>query len=401
MRTWILLLFFSPAIFAQKLPSFPWILHPKSIQTLDSLIQQSPRLALQEKDYSRAFLQDHGKLQSRSDSIQFENRVQKLALRFLKHLAYGNRVPQFDFNGIPNKLYDYQIEGKLRQSIDQHSLNVLAQNLCKSSKEVEVLLGSLQALLDTSVHQKSKQKLLSKAINEYRWLSAMKRNHQKLVLVNIPSAQLRSFANGNETLRMKVIVGRPKRPTRTMLSKIDQIVLNPYWHLPKKISVEEYLPKIQKDIHYLKKNHFQVFDLDYQVQNPFKINWKALNASNFPYRFRENPHENSTLGLVKFEFYNPYLIYLHDTSDRYVFDSKRFFRSHGCVRLEKPLELARFILSDQANIIPDISQEKLRKNTKPKNIKMSTIMPMVIWYSLVDFDAAGEVKFFKDVYQLR
>jgi murein L,D-transpeptidase YcbB/YkuD len=95
------------------------------------------------------------------------------------------------------------------------------------------------------------------------------------------------------------------------------------------------------------------------------------------------------------------LIYLHDTSDRYVFDSKRFFRSHGCVRLEKPLELARFILSDQANIIPDISQEKLGKNTKPKNIKTTTITPIVIWYSLVDFDAAGEVKFFKDVYQLR
>jgi hypothetical protein len=398
MRLLIIFTLASIHLFAQKPKDFKWITHPKSIQTLDSLIQLSPRLALNTSDYPRQILHKSIEFPKLVDSLNFENKVQKLAYRFFKHLAYGNQVPHFDFNGISNKLYNYQLDSQLTNHVKNNSLDQLATNLTKSSKELNTLFLSLNNLLDSASQQKKKIRLLKKAINHYRWLTALKRNYSKLILVNIPSTRLRSFANGNEALQMKVIVGRSERPTRTLVSKIDQIITNPYWHLPKKIAVEEFLPKIQKDITYLQKKHIQVFDVNYQPVNPIKINWNSLNMNNFPYRLRENPYEKSTLGYLKFEFYSPFLIYLHDTSERYLFNSKRLMRSHGCVRVEKPIELAHFIFSDQPNVVNEISQQKLSKQSKPKNIKTTSIVPLIIWYSLVDFDEKGEVKFYKDVY---
>ncbi|MHA8067237.1 L,D-transpeptidase family protein [Aquirufa sp. ROCK2-A2] len=398
MKKIILFIFISFQLFSQKPLNFQWLSHPSSIQSLDSLIQHSTRMGLNNSDYPHRLLQLAHKINTQSDSIQVEKQIQQVASRFFKHLAYGNRVPHFDFNGIPNQLFNYQIDRQITFHITQNSLGELAQNLLTSTKEVDILHQSLNKLMDSTPHQTKKIALLKKALNEYRWLSALKKKYSKFILVNIPSTQLRTYTFGKEELRMKVIVGRAKRPTRTLVSKIDQIICNPYWHLPKKISVEEYLPKIQKDIHYLEKNHFQVLDQNYQSVDPQKVNWNHLNTRNFPYRLRENPSEKSTLGFLKFEFYSPFLIYLHDTSDRYVFQTKHFFRSHGCVRVEKPFELARYILSDLPNISDEISQEKLQLKTKPKNIKTSKITPIVIWYSLVDFDADGKVKFYKDAY---
>lgn len=385
-------------LLAQPTSTFKWLNHPSCIQELDSLIRFSSHFALKSTDYESHLWQKSRSLDSRKDSLSIENQIQKSASRFFKHLAYGNKKPAIAFNGIPNRLYDYQIDSLIDFHVRKKTLNELMNRLLNVSKEVRILLDTLNNLQAAHSTQKLKIVRLNKAINEYRWLSAFKKNHTKFVLVNIPSTRLKSYKNGEEILSMKVILGRPERPTRTLISKIDQVIMNPYWYLPTKISVEEYLPKIKKDIGYLEKSHFQVFDLNYQPLNPFKINWKNLSANYFPYRLRENPNVNSTLGYLKFEFYSPFLIYLHDTAERHLFQSKRFFRSHGCVRLEKPFELAKFILSDKANIIQQLDPAQLSKKSKPKIVPLSTITPIMIWYNLVDIDTVGQVHFYKDIY---
>ena len=386
-------------LFAQQTSSLTWMEHPKSIQKLDSLILESDHLALRSTDYEHHLFKKLQKLTSLTDSIQLEVQIQKTALRFFKHLAYGNQKPSIAFNGIPNHLYHYKIDSLVHFHCKNQTLDFLVSQLVNSSKEVRLLTNTLDSLQRSLPLEKLKIAQLKKAINEYRWLCAFKKNYSKFVLVNIPSTRLKSFKNGEEIMSMKVILGQPKRPTRTLISKIDQVILNPYWYLPTKISVEEYLPKIKKDIGYLQKSHFQVFDLNYQPVNPFKINWQSLNANYFPYRLRENPHVNSTLGYLKFEFYSPFLIYLHDTAERHLFQSKRFYRSHGCVRLEKPFELAKFVLSDNPKVIELLDPVQLSKNTKPKGVSVSTYTPLVIWYNLIDIDSTGKVYFYRDIYK--
>jgi len=392
------LLQFQFPLFAQPADIYHWLNHPNAIKELDSLIHLSSRFALQSTNYPRSLFQKRGHLVSKKDSILFENQIKKTAKRFFNDLAYGNQKPKIAFNGIPNQLYNYRIDSLINGHVKNNSLRELPNQLLNSSKEVFIFLNTLNSLQNSHPMQKLKIAQLRKAINEYRWLSAFKKKYAKFVLVNIPSTRLKSFQYGDEILSMKVILGRPARPTRTIISKIDQVIMNPYWYLPTKISIEEYLPKIKKDIRYLQKSHFQVFDLNYQPVDPFKINWNNLSANYFPYRLRENPHANSTLGYLKFEFYNPYLIYLHDTAGKQLFNSNRFFRSHGCVRLEKPFDLAKFILSDKPTIMTNLNPIQLSKNTQPKVVQVSSVTPLVIWYSLVDIDSAGKVQFYRDVY---
>ncbi|MFM6949107.1 MAG: L,D-transpeptidase family protein [Aquirufa sp.] len=386
------------SLFGQTTSKFLWLNQTQSINDLDSLILSSKRFALHSSDYAKHFAQKSNHLKNQQDSIQLEAQIQKTAIQFFKHLAYGNQKPTIAFNGIPNRLYNYKIDSLVNFHCKNQSLGVLVTQFLNSSKEVRLLLNALDSLERSQPTQKIKIERLNKSINQYRWLAAFKKNYSQFILVNIPSTQLRSFKFGDEVLRMKVILGRPERPTRTLVSKIDQIIMNPYWYLPTKISVEEYLPKIKKDIGYLQKSHFQVFTLNYQPVNPFKINWHSLNANYFPYRLRENPNVNSTLGYLKFEFYSPFLIYLHDTAERHLFQSKRFFRSHGCVRLEKPFDLAKFILSDNPSIRKQLDPNQLSKNSKPKIVPLSTYTPLVIWYNLVDLDSTGKVSFYRDVY---
>lgn len=398
MKFAIAFVFLQFSLYAQPSNNYPWLRQPSAIQELDSLILLSSKFALQSSDYEHHLFQKVSQLNNKQDSILLDKQIHKIAIRFFKHLVYGNQPPKIVFNGIPNRLYNYQVDSLLNVHVNNNSLRILAQHLLNTSKEVKIILDTLNSLQNTQPLQKLKIRHLTKAANEYRWLSAFKKNYTKFVLVNIPSTRLKSFTKGNETLSMKVILGRPSRPTRTLISKIDQVILNPYWHLPTKISVEEYLPKIKKDIGYLQKHHFQVFDQKYQAVNPFKINWQKLTPNYFPYRLRENPNVNSTLGYLKFEFYSPYLIYLHDTAERHLFNSKRFFRSHGCVRLEKPIELAKFLLSDNSQIIPLLDRAQLSKNTRPKAVKINAVTPIVIWYNLIDIDSSGKVNIYRDIY---
>jgi murein L,D-transpeptidase YcbB/YkuD len=240
--------------------------------------------------------------------------------------------------------------------------------------------------------------LLQKAEQDYRWLDGLRKN-RKVILVNIPSAYMRVYEDVKEVLQMRVILGEKKSPTRTLLSKVDQLTINPYWFITRRMATVELLPKIRKNSQFLDDNQIQVLNAKYRVVDPHSINWAHLSKNNFPYILRQNSGENNALGALKFHFNNPYSLYLHDTDSKKLFTKVDRFYSHGCIRLEKPKDLARLLLGENHIALDTVKFNHHIKNPKPLALKAKEEYILVVWYSLVDFDSAGEVVYFRDIYR--
>ena len=243
-----------------------------------------------------------------------------------------------------------------------------------------------------------KRVLLQKALNDYAWLDALRKD-RKVILVNIPSATMRVYSGADQALQMKVIVGKKSNQTRTLLSKVDQLTINPYWFITRRMATVELLPKIQKNHQFLDDNQIQVLNAKYRVVDAHSINWSNLNKNNFPYILRQNSGENNALGALKFHFNNPFSLYLHDTDSKKLFAAPERFFSHFCIRLEKPKDLARLLLAENHIALDTVKFNHHIKNPKPLALKVKEEYILVIWYSLVDFDEKGEVMYFKDVYK--
>jgi murein L,D-transpeptidase YcbB/YkuD len=244
----------------------------------------------------------------------------------------------------------------------------------------------------------AKRDLLQKAAQDYTWLDALRKD-RKVILVNIPSALMRVYSGADQTLQMKVIVGKKENQTRTLLSKVDQLTINPYWFITRRMATVELLPKIQKNHQFLDDNQILVLNAKYRVVDAHSINWSSLSKNNFPYILRQNSGENNALGALKFHFNNPFSIYLHDTDSKKLFAATDRFFSHGCIRLEKPKDLARLLLGENHIALDTVKFNHHIKNPKPLALKAKEEYILVIWYSLVDFDSAGEVVYFRDVYR--
>lgn len=262
-----------------------------------------------------------------------------------------------------------------------------------SGAEVRKIQGQLAVEKDPI-----KRVLLQKASNDYTWLDALRKD-RKVILVNIPSASMRVFSGPEEVLKMKVIVGKKENQTRTLLSKVDQLTINPYWFITRRMATVELLPKIQKNHQFLDDNQIRVLDAKYRVVDAHSIDWSSLSKNNFPYILRQNSGENNALGALKFHFNNPFSLYLHDTDSKKLFAAPERFFSHGCIRLEKPQDLARLLLAENHIALDTVKFNHHIKNPKPLALKAKEEYILVIWYSLVDFDEKGEVAYFKDVYR--
>ena len=240
-----------------------------------------------------------------------------------------------------------------------------------------------------------KKRQLTIAANNYQWLEGLKKKY-KIILVNIPSATLQVFDHGKKQITMKVVVGKKRTPTSTLLSSLNQMTINPFWYVTRNIATREMLPKIQKNAAYLSRNHIRVLDSTHRVVDPSLVNWTSLGKGNFPFTLRQNSGNVNSLGSIKFQFTNPYFLYLHDTDSKHLFAKEFRFFSHGCIRVEKPLDLASLVLNtNQVLIKSDIAKKRT------KNIPLTSKDPylIVIWYTVVDFDSTGTLKYFPDVYQ--
>ncbi|MCD9015140.1 L,D-transpeptidase family protein [Parachryseolinea silvisoli] len=189
------------------------------------------------------------------------------------------------------------------------------------------------------------QQVNSIEVNLERWRLQRSPFADRYILVNIPEFVAYVFEHDSVIMTSRVIVGKRDKPTPELSSTIECFVTYPYWHVPRKIAIEEYLPLIQQDVSFLNKNRFDVMDADGNIVVLDSLAWSKFNKQNFPVRLRQREGNDNALGIVKFEFDNPYGIYLHDTNARGLFrKSKRAF-SHGCIRMEKAVDFSHYLVT--------------------------------------------------------
>ncbi len=377
---------------AQTTQATLFVGHPDRIKTLDSLIENAHTLALNKNDYQIAF---RNAIQAgpQSDSLLIQ-----VAVHFFSHLAYGKHSIGLQYEGVRFKMNAYNVPALVNEYAAHKSLSKLVTYFSNSAKEVNTILATLKGLRDSTKQINAKIELLTKAANDYRWLNAVKQEN-RIILVNIPSAQLRAYDHGKQVLNMKVIVGKFATQTNTLSSPIDKITINPYWTVPKSIAIKEMLPKIKKSINYFEENHLQLLNSNYRVIQPSSINWESYSEAYFPFTIRQGTGCDNSLGLLKVEFDSPFGIYLHDTPEKALFGNANRFYSHGCMRMEKPIDMGKWLLQNNPKALDTIDFNKCYKDPAPKSIPVTLSTQVIVWYSLVDFDNNGNLKFYKNIYE--
>jgi len=370
---------------------FIFVGYPERIQVLDSLINTAHFFALNKVDYQEAF-QKAINAGAQSDSL-----IQKLATRFFNDLAYGNRIPKLQYEGTKFNLNTYDVPALVNSYTTQNTLITLPTYFLSNSLEVATILDSLHYYQDSAHLNKDKVALLVKAANEFRWLSAIKRNN-RIILVNIPNAQLNAYDSNKLVMSMRVVVGKSWSQTTTLSSLVKRIVLNPYWHVPGSIIKNEMIPKFKNDQTYFSKHNYTVIDGAGKAVDLSTVDASGYSTSNFPFSIRQGTGANNSLGLLKIEFDSPSAIYLHDSPQKSLFKNASRFNSHGCVRLEKPVDVGKWLLQDDTKEIDKFDFKNPGKYSKPQYVKVNIPTQVIIWYTLVDFDSEGVLKFYKNIY---
>jgi len=239
-----------------------------------------------------------------------------------------------------------------------------------------------------------KYKTILLAMNYRRYITL--NGNSEYVVVNIPETEVEYFRNNQSALKMRSVAGKKKNPTPTISSYITDIVSFPFWNVPFSIASKELLPKVQKDETYLERNNFEVVDAKGNLVDDYDLNWADYTEKSFPYFFRETTGPNNSLGVLKFNLNNPFSIFLHDTNSRSAFAKDYRFLSHGCIRLEKPVELAQMLAGDK---IDSAALKSGKKDTESKIILLSKKIPVFIIYMPVKL-VGQQVTFLPDVYSL-
>lgn len=216
--------------------------------------------------------------------------------------------------------------------------------------------------------------------------------------VNIPGYKLKVFKEGQLDGEYKTVVGSFKNQTPEIIDTLEYIVAYPYWNVPRKISVEEILIKAQKDSTYLSRNNYEVLNYSRDLIDPNSIDWGQIDQESFNYLMRQKGGATNSLGLVKFIFPNKHAIYLHDTPTKYYFDYETRAYSHGCIRVQRALDLADYLLSSDKNKFTLDSIYKYIKKEKEKPIRLNKKIPIYVYYFPVEADSLGNLTFYNDIY---
>ena len=231
-------------------------------------------------------------------------------------------------------------------------------------------------------------------LERWRWMPRSFGRHH--IAVNIAAQQMEVVEDGNIAMAMRVVVGDIKHPTPSMNTTMSSVVLNPAWRVPSSIANKEILPKLRKDPNYLVSSKLQI--VDYPEGSPESagdgIDWNAI-GKKFPYRLRQPPGPDNALGQLKFNLTDSDDIYMHDTNNRKVFGRSYRALSHGCVRLERPVELGELLLGSrwQGKL-----GENIAGNKSTRTLMLERTMPVYMMYWTAWADENGTLHFRDDIY---
>ncbi|MBN9310711.1 L,D-transpeptidase family protein, partial [Devosia sp.] len=213
------------------------------------------------------------------------------------------------------------------------------------------------------------------------------------VTVNIPEFRLWIVDHGDIAYTTRVVVGRPQNQTPLFNNEIRHVVVNPYWNVPPSIAVNEIKPHLIANPGYLASQNMEMLSGG-KVVNASAIDWTQTNINNF--HIRQKPGAGNALGQVKFLFPNEHDVYLHDTPSKSLFSRSFRAYSHGCVRVENPMEFADALLK----LEPSMNARTLEAafGDKERWFNLTTRIPVHISYFTLRVDADGTIRSYGDVY---
>ena len=318
------------------------------------------------------------KTDNEEDSIKFLNQLQFR----LKEGGYLNsdQIKIFDSAALYNVITSYQrknnfiADGKISGKLIKH-LNLTDK---EKLKRIFISLDRYKELPDSMP-------------NKYIW-------------VNLPSFYLRVWDNDIIRLSSKIICGKPTTPTPILYGAINEMITYPTWTVPTSIIKKEMLPGLKKSTGYLERKGLNLLDSKGTQIDPTTIDWSKY-SKGIPYKIQQGSGDRNALGVMKFNFQNPFDVYLHDTNQRYFFNKSMRALSHGCVRVQEWKELAFYISkNDSVNVLKgnsalynnDSITNWLDKKERHRIIVKNKI-PLFIRYITCE-GSNGVIKFYDDIY---
>ena len=249
--------------------------------------------------------------------------------------------------------------------------------------------------LNTTIDERIEQIVAN--LERRRWLPADLGS--RYVFVNTGDYSMIFVDDGKLAFQSLVIVGTPKDPTPEIQSIMRGFQTNPYWTVPTSISGEEYLPMLRRDPSALAASGFKIFAnwSDDTELEPYSVDWHSIHPKAFPYRIRQEPGAGNALGYIFFPFANKYGIYMHDTASRWLFTEGSRNFSHGCIRLQNPLDFVEKVFNGKNNFSKDrvravIEAGQQAHYTFPEQVTL------YVTYRTVTANADGVPVFRDDVY---
>jgi murein L,D-transpeptidase YcbB/YkuD len=239
------------------------------------------------------------------------------------------------------------------------------------------------------------------AMERLRWLPDI--GSGPYILVNIPAFQMWVYddlsKSAPSTLNMRVVVGQAmKTQTPVLMAEMQFIDFMPYWNVPYSITKNEIIPKLITNPAYLHSENLEIVSAFSDQAKPIPLNIDSLLLlKQGLLKIRQRPGKKNPLGKVKFMFPNKEDVYLHDTPSKALFNRSTRDFSHGCVRIEKPLELAEFALRNQ----PEWTKENIQlamQAPKMQRVRLKKSIPILFFYTTSFVEQNGEVAFYRDLY---
>ncbi|HVF95720.1 MAG TPA: L,D-transpeptidase family protein [Flavisolibacter sp.] len=261
--------------------------------------------------------------------------------------------------------------------------------------------GKISTALLNHLNNNDSEKFIRIAItlDKYKMLSPLPGEY---IWVNLPAYFLEVRQGDSVALTSKVICGKPATKTPQLTGDISNMVTYPQWTIPESIIKKEILPGLKRNAGYTQRRGYSLVDLKGNAISPYSVNW-AKYKTGIPYKVVQGSGDANALGIMKFNFANPYAVYLHDTNQRYLFSKSARALSHGCVRVQKWRELAYLILrrdslADTTRYTPADSLNSWLANKKKRVLKVHQPLPLFIRYFTAE-GRDGKLVIHDDIYE--
>ena len=279
--------------------------------------------------------------------------------------------------------YDDDVTAAVRSFQELHAI--------KATGVVEPqTLAALNVPLDARIRQV--------ALNLQRWRGMPDDLGERHFMVNVPYFHLVAREHGKAVMDIRVVVGKPGNNTPLFSDEMETVVFSPYWNIPESIAQGETLPAMARDPSYLERQNIEILRVGARGESvdPEDVDWNDAEGLK-DYAFRQKPGAGNALGHVKFLFPNPHNVYLHDTPADNLFGRPTRAFSHGCVRVEEPEVLAKYVLRD----VPQWDEASIANamySGVEKHIALKSKIPVHIVYFTAWVDENGGLHFQPDIY---